>query len=270
MRPPLCRDLAGRPKIDNPMFHGSGGWGGWQVVGKFDVLDQSDNAQCGLRVPQRKGRRPPTSLRFRRALIGLRIPQAASLLTVSQKYLAIHVASRSGTTEGECQSQRESRDKRFHERYSLTLGSQVTRSRKRRLSNCFCSPCVRLLCAQIRTLSYQFELVCMAPPSLWSGNLRLSLVLIPVSLVPAVSTEEAVSFRQIHEPSGNPIKCRHAGAAQKPSRDPQCHQPTPGAPGQVLPVGRGRWSWVAGWTNPCRTRAGLPSWCRGPSWRSIG
>jgi len=46
----------------------------------------------------------------------------------------------------------------------------------------------------------------MAPPSLWSGNLRLSLVLIPVSLVPAVSTEEAISFRQIHEPSGTPIR----------------------------------------------------------------
>ena len=46
----------------------------------------------------------------------------------------------------------------------------------------------------------------MAPPSLWSGNLRLSLVLIPVRLVPAVSTEDAISFRQIHEPSGQPIK----------------------------------------------------------------
>jgi DNA end-binding protein Ku len=46
----------------------------------------------------------------------------------------------------------------------------------------------------------------MAPPSLWSGNLRLSLVIIPVRLIPAVSTEEAISFRQIHEPSGTPIK----------------------------------------------------------------
>jgi DNA end-binding protein Ku len=46
----------------------------------------------------------------------------------------------------------------------------------------------------------------MAPPSLWSGNLRLSLVLIPVRLVPAISTEEAISFRQIHEPSGTPIR----------------------------------------------------------------
>ena len=33
----------GRPKIYNPMFHGSGGWGALQVLGKFDVLDQSDN-----------------------------------------------------------------------------------------------------------------------------------------------------------------------------------------------------------------------------------
>ena len=46
----------------------------------------------------------------------------------------------------------------------------------------------------------------MAPPSLWSGNLRLSLVLIPVRLVPAISNEEAISFRQIHEPSGKAIK----------------------------------------------------------------
>ena len=46
----------------------------------------------------------------------------------------------------------------------------------------------------------------MAPTSLWSGHLRLSLVNIPVRLVPAVSTEEAISFRQTHEPSGTPIR----------------------------------------------------------------
>jgi DNA end-binding protein Ku len=46
----------------------------------------------------------------------------------------------------------------------------------------------------------------MAPPSLWSGNLRLSLVLIPVKLSSALSTEEAVSFRMIHEPSGQPVR----------------------------------------------------------------
>jgi non-homologous end joining protein Ku len=44
------------------------------------------------------------------------------------------------------------------------------------------------------------------PASLWSGNLRLSLVLIPVKLHSAVSTEDAVSFRMIHEPSGKPIR----------------------------------------------------------------
>jgi DNA end-binding protein Ku len=46
----------------------------------------------------------------------------------------------------------------------------------------------------------------MAPQALWSGSLRLSLVLIPVKLYPAVSTEDAVSFRMIHKPSGKPIR----------------------------------------------------------------
>src|SRR6478752_9574348 len=44
------------------------------------------------------------------------------------------------------------------------------------------------------------------PPSLWSGNLRLSLVMIPVKLHSAISTEDAISFRMIHEPSGQPIR----------------------------------------------------------------
>jgi DNA end-binding protein Ku len=42
--------------------------------------------------------------------------------------------------------------------------------------------------------------------ALWSGNLRLSRVLIPVKLYPAVSTEGVVSFRMIHKPSGKPIR----------------------------------------------------------------
>src|SRR4029077_10519620 len=79
------------------------------------------------------------------------------------------------------------------------------RPTKRRVSNCFCSPCIILPRDQVLTLSHWFELTFMAP-SLWSGNLRLSLVLIPVRLVPAVSTEEAISFRQIHESSGKPIR----------------------------------------------------------------
>jgi DNA end-binding protein Ku len=43
------------------------------------------------------------------------------------------------------------------------------------------------------------------PASLWSGNLRLSLVLIPVRLHSA-TTEGNVAFRMIHAPSGQPIR----------------------------------------------------------------
>ena len=46
----------------------------------------------------------------------------------------------------------------------------------------------------------------MAPIPVWSGNLRLSLVLVPVKLFPAVSTEGTIAFRMIHEPSGKPIR----------------------------------------------------------------
>ena len=44
------------------------------------------------------------------------------------------------------------------------------------------------------------------PAPLWSGNLRLSLVIIPVKMHSAVSTEDAISFRMIHEPTGKPIR----------------------------------------------------------------
>ena len=46
----------------------------------------------------------------------------------------------------------------------------------------------------------------MAPIPLWSGNLRLSLVLVPVRLFPATSSEGTIAFRMIHQPSGKPIK----------------------------------------------------------------
>src|SRR4249919_797960 len=46
----------------------------------------------------------------------------------------------------------------------------------------------------------------MAPIAVWSGNLRLSLVLVPVRIFPATSTEGTIAFRMIHEPSGQPIK----------------------------------------------------------------
>jgi DNA end-binding protein Ku len=45
----------------------------------------------------------------------------------------------------------------------------------------------------------------MAPSPAWSGNLRLSLVLVPVNMYPATQ-DAGISFRMIHEPSGKPIK----------------------------------------------------------------
>ena len=42
----------GRPKVNNPMFHGSGGWGAVQLVGKYDVLDMSDT---GNELPSNQG-----------------------------------------------------------------------------------------------------------------------------------------------------------------------------------------------------------------------
>jgi len=46
----------------------------------------------------------------------------------------------------------------------------------------------------------------MAPIPLWSGNLRLSLVLVPVKMYPATTDEDQISFRMIHRESGTPIK----------------------------------------------------------------
>ena len=34
--------------VNNPMFHGSGGWGALQIVGKYDVLDMSDSENIVL------------------------------------------------------------------------------------------------------------------------------------------------------------------------------------------------------------------------------
>ena len=40
----------------------------------------------------------------------------------------------------------------------------------------------------------------------WTGHIRLSLVSMPVKLYSAVESASKLSFRQIHEPSGKPIK----------------------------------------------------------------
>jgi phosphate-selective porin OprO and OprP len=34
----------GRTKVKNPVWGGSGGWGAWQIAGRYDVIDLSDKA----------------------------------------------------------------------------------------------------------------------------------------------------------------------------------------------------------------------------------
>ncbi len=46
----------------------------------------------------------------------------------------------------------------------------------------------------------------MAPRALWKGQLRLSLVSIPVEIFSATKSASRVSFRQIHKPSGKRIR----------------------------------------------------------------
>jgi DNA end-binding protein Ku len=46
----------------------------------------------------------------------------------------------------------------------------------------------------------------MAPRAFWTGNLRVSLVNIPVRLYPATSTERKIELHQIHEPSGKRVR----------------------------------------------------------------
>ncbi len=46
----------------------------------------------------------------------------------------------------------------------------------------------------------------MTARAYWKGQIRLALVSIPVEIFPATRSGAAVSFRQIHEPSGKPIK----------------------------------------------------------------
>ncbi|MDD9743742.1 MULTISPECIES: Ku protein [Marinovum] len=46
----------------------------------------------------------------------------------------------------------------------------------------------------------------MAPRALWKGQLRLSLVSIPVELYSATRSAAKISFRQIHKPSGKRIR----------------------------------------------------------------
>ena len=46
----------------------------------------------------------------------------------------------------------------------------------------------------------------MAPRAYWKGYLKLSLVSCPISLFPATSEREKISFHQLHKQTGNRIK----------------------------------------------------------------
>jgi DNA end-binding protein Ku len=46
----------------------------------------------------------------------------------------------------------------------------------------------------------------MAARAYWQGQIKLALVSIPVEIYPATKSGAAVSFRQIHEPTGKPIR----------------------------------------------------------------
>lgn len=46
----------------------------------------------------------------------------------------------------------------------------------------------------------------MAARAYWQGQIKLALVSIPVEVYPATKSGAAVSFRQIHEPTGKPIR----------------------------------------------------------------
>jgi DNA end-binding protein Ku len=46
----------------------------------------------------------------------------------------------------------------------------------------------------------------MAARAYWQGQIRLALVSIPVEIYPATKSGAAISFRQIHEPTGKPIQ----------------------------------------------------------------
>ena len=50
----------------------------------------------------------------------------------------------------------------------------------------------------------------------WKGQLRLALVSIPVEIYAATKSGAAISFRQIHEPSGKPIKYEKTAAGVGP------------------------------------------------------
>lgn len=56
----------------------------------------------------------------------------------------------------------------------------------------------------------------MAARAYWQGQIRLALVSIPVEIYPATKSGAAITFRQIHEPSGKPIQYEKVAAGVGP------------------------------------------------------
>ncbi len=56
----------------------------------------------------------------------------------------------------------------------------------------------------------------MAARAYWQGQIKLALVSIPVEVYPATKSGAAISFRQIHEPSGKPIQYEKVAAGIGP------------------------------------------------------
>ena len=52
----------------------------------------------------------------------------------------------------------------------------------------------------------------MAPRAYWKGYLKLSLVSCPISLYPATSEREKISFHQLNKETGNRIRYRKVDA----------------------------------------------------------
>jgi len=60
----------------------------------------------------------------------------------------------------------------------------------------------------------------VAPRAYWKGYLRLSLVSCPISLFPATSEREKISFHQLHKQTGNRIKYKKVDAETGRAVDP--------------------------------------------------
>jgi DNA end-binding protein Ku len=59
----------------------------------------------------------------------------------------------------------------------------------------------------------------MAERPVWKGQLRLSLVSIPVEMYSATNSRAKISFRQIHKPSGKPIQLQKVVPGVGPVKD---------------------------------------------------